>query len=173
MEGEMEEWRPVTEPDFEDSYLVSSMGRVARIMRGGRSKSTGYISIILARKGVAYRAYRVHQLVARAFNGPQPEGTIVNHKDADKGNNQPANLEYVTQGDNVRHGIRMGCRLVKKNPSNGQFAPVLTVDQVGEIKAMLPCGVPLHVLAEEYGVSTMAIKYIKIGRNWNRVPAKA
>ena len=167
-----EEWRPVSEPDFADTYMVSSLGRVAKIMRGARSKETGYVAIILAKKGVAYRSFRVHQLVARAFNGEQPEGTIVNHKDLDKENNEPWNLEYISQGDNVRHGIRMRARVIRKYPRNGQFKPLLTLDQVGEIKAMLHDGAPAHVLAEEYRVSVQSIRHIKSGRNWNRVPAK-
>lgn len=172
MSTDQEEWRPVTEPDFADLYMVSNKGRIAKILRGAKSKQTGYISIILARKGVAYRGYRVHQLVARAFNGPQPEGTIVNHKDCDKEINEPCNLEYITQGDNVRHGIRMRRRVVVKNPRNGQFSPLLTVDQVGEIKALLKDKAPIHLIAVDYGVSVQAIRAIKTGKNWNRVPAK-
>lgn len=169
----IEEWRNVTEPDFSESYMVSSLGRVAKILRGATCKTTGYRQIILCRKGIAYRAFRVHQLVARAFNGPQPEDTVVNHKDEDKTNNEPYNLEYITQGDNVRHSLRSGRRKMMKNRRNGQFLPMLTVDQVGEIKAMVWEGCPVDLLAKEYKVSVQSIISIKTGRNWNRVPAKA
>lgn len=168
-----EEWRAVTEPDFENSYLVSDQGRAAKILRGARSKQTGYVAIILAKKGVAYRGYRLHQLVARAFLGDQPEGTVVNHKDGDKTNNKPGNLEFITQKENVLHGISIGRRKTAKNPVNGQFSPVLSVDQVGEIKALIGSGTPLYRISEEYKVTTQAIRSIKMGRNWNRVPAKS
>jgi hypothetical protein len=173
MSEDPEEWRPVTEPDFSDLYMVSNKGRVAKVLRGALNKGTGYVTIILARKGVAYRSYRVHQLVARAFNGEQPEGTIVNHIDTDKTRNEPLNLEYITQGENVRHAIRMRRRVIDKNPCNGQFKPLLTVDQVGEIKSLLQCvNLPLYLIAKDYGVTPQAIRNIKLGRNWNRVPAK-
>jgi HNH endonuclease/NUMOD4 motif len=167
-----EEWRPVTEPDFADRYMVSNRGRVAKILRGSVNKGTEYVTIILAKKGVAYKSFRIHQLVARAFNGEQPEETIVNHKDCDKGHNEPENLEYITQKENVNHAIRWRRRVMVKNKRNGQFQPLLTVDQVGEIKALISSNTPLHWIAEDYGVSTQAIKHIKTGRNWNRVPAK-
>lgn len=168
----MEEWRPVTEPDFEDAYLVSSEGRVAKILRGSVDQETGYAVVCLSKKGVAYRYYRLHQLIARAFNGPQPEGMVVNHRDCDKRNNRPDNLEYITQRGNVLHAIMMGARKILKHPHNGQFKPLLTVDQVGEIKSLLNCGTPVHLIAADYLVTSQAIMNIKKGRNWNRVPAK-
>lgn len=172
MSDETEMWKQVTEPDFGPDYIVSNKGRMAKILRGRIEPKTGYVTFIVSKRRVYYRSYRVHQLVARAFNGPQPEGTVVNHKDCDKTNNEPENLEYVTQAENVRHAIRMRHRIIRKYSHNGQFKPLLTVDQVGEIKAMLNDGCPIHIIAREYGVSSQAIKYIKTGRNWNRVPAK-
>lgn len=167
-----EEWRPVTEPDFADVYMVSSLGRVARILHGSKPSPDWYTAIILHKKGIAYRSFRVHQLVARAFNGEQPEGTVVNHKDTDKTNDVPDNLEYITQLENVRHGIRTRRRVIVKNEKNGQFVPLLTVDQVGEIKCLINCGCPLRLIAVDYAVTVQAIRSIKMGRNWNRVPAK-
>lgn len=169
---EQEEWRPITEPDFADVYMVSSKGRMARVLRGSRVSADWYPAIILSKKGIAYRAFRVHQLVAWAFNGPQPEGTVINHRDCDKTNTEPTNLEYVTQLENVRHGIRMRRRVINKNPMNGQFKAVLTVDQVGEIKSLLNAKTPHILIAADYGVTAQAIRHIKAGRNWNRVPAK-
>ena len=172
MSDEPEEWRPVTEPDFSDLYMVSSKGRVAKILLASPSRTNGYRTVLMSKKGRAYRSYRLHQLVAWAFRGPQPEGTVINHEDTDKSNNTPGNLEYVTQKENVRHGIRMGCRTMRKKPANGQFAPILSVDQVGEIKSLLNCGCPVYLIAKDYQVSTQSIRHIKSGRNWNRVVAK-
>jgi len=172
MSDEPEEWRPVTEPDFADTYMVSNKGRMAKILRGAKPSNDWYTAIILCKKGIAYRSYRVHQLVARAFLGPQPEGTVVNHKDCDKTNDVPSNLEYITQLENVRHGLRLRRRVIEKNPKNGQFKPLLTVDQVGEIKNLLKWNTPLNVIADDYGVTVQAIRAIKQGHNWNRVPAK-
>ena len=171
MSEEPEEWRRVTEPDLQGDYLVSNKGNLAKIL-SGKTEANGYKQFIFSKRRVYYRSFRIHQLVARAFNGPQPEGTVVNHKDLDKTNNVPSNLEYITQLENVRHSLRMRKLPREKNPGNGQFKPVLTVDQVGEIKCLLDCGTPPRLIAKDYGVTEVSIRHIKKGRNWNRVPAK-
>lgn len=43
----------------------------------------------------------VHRLVAAAFLGPRPSDRIVHHKDHNKQNNRPENLEYVTPSQNT------------------------------------------------------------------------
>src|SRR5205814_7449808 len=44
----------------------------------------------------------VHRLVAAAFLGPRPPDKIVHHKDHNKRNNLPGNLEYVTPSENIK-----------------------------------------------------------------------
>ena len=56
------------------------------------------------------RRFLVHRLVALAWI-PNPNALpFVNHKDGDKGNNRPSNLEWCTQGDNERHAWRTGLK---------------------------------------------------------------
>jgi hypothetical protein len=68
-----------------------------RILKGCTIR-TGYIQFRL--NGVDTS---LHQIVARHFHGPCPDGHEVNHKDADKSNNTPENLEYVTHAENMAH----------------------------------------------------------------------
>jgi hypothetical protein len=42
----------------------------------------------------------VQRVVYRAFNGPLDKSQTINHKDRDRSNNHPKNLELVTQGEN-------------------------------------------------------------------------
>lgn len=170
-ENKIEQWKAVTEPDFRDLYLVSNYGRIARILKP-KSPKKYYKTIIMSKKGRAYRAYRLHQLVSWAFNGPQPHGTVINHRDGCKTNDVPENLEYISQKQNCRHAVNMGLRKIRKSVQNGRFLPLLNESQVGEIKALIGSNTPVGLLAEEYGVSIQAIRNIKKGRNWNRVPAK-
>jgi hypothetical protein len=53
----------------------------------------------------------VHQLVCKAFHGDPPvDGRRYepNHKDSDKHNNKPDNLEWMTRSENVQYGFDSG-----------------------------------------------------------------
>lgn len=51
---------------------------------------------------------RVHNVIRTAFHGPKPSNAhVVNHKDFNKSNNNPENLEWVTQRENVKHALPM------------------------------------------------------------------
>ena len=105
--------------------------------------------------------------MAEAFIGPRPADMTVNHIDGDKHNNHPENLEYVTQGDNLRHAFALGLYTVKKGEDNNYA--ILKEKEVFEIHQRMADGVPRKELAEEYGVSLSTIKHIAVGRNWPHV----
>jgi hypothetical protein len=159
-EIEQEEWRPVV--GWEDLYSVSNLGRVRRVAVRGRAHvpflktwpdDHGYPRVGLWRNGKG-KFIQVHRLIAMAFLGPIPEGHEVHHKDNDKTNCHPSNLEYVTSSENKIHAIRGGhwsrCRL------NPQMAR--------EIRASTDT---YRVLAARYNVSMSAIWSVRRGRTWN------
>ena len=48
----------------------------------------------------------VHRIICTAFHGSPPsEHHVVNHKDENRQNNRPENLEWITQQENVRHSV--------------------------------------------------------------------
>lgn len=107
-----EEWRPV--PEYEDAYMVSSLGRVwsrPRFKaRGGLLSprlSGGYPAITLSRRS-RYRTTHVHRLVMAAFVGPLPEGMQTRHLDGNPENNRLDNLAYGTVSENMRDRLRHG-----------------------------------------------------------------
>lgn len=123
MQSNPEQWKPI--PGHEGRYEVSDLGGVRSLPRdvywmtrwgtvgcrqhkGGRifpdPHHTGYLQIKLG----GPKIYRIHQLVAWAFNGPQPKGTVINHIDGNKLNNSPSNLEYISSLENVKHAHRTG-----------------------------------------------------------------
>lgn len=116
---ELEEWRPV--PGLEDLYVASSLGRVARMV--GHNSAGGYRHVNLPRKITPFPGHSMgatekhsgnvrvyaHHLVALTFIGPPPdvEHRQINHKDLNKSNNRPSNLEWSSQQENIAHWRRM------------------------------------------------------------------
>lgn len=177
-----EQWRPVTGRDTRYEYEVSSHGRVrrlaaTRVTAGGRRQhypervlaiglTRGYPQVKLVRENGRLATAVIHKLVAAAFIGPRPDGHDINHRNGDKTDNRPSNLEYVTRGANNHHAYRLG---LKRRPI-GELSPraVLTEDQVRYVRAMK--GVKLQTdLAEELGCSVGCIANIHAGRNWQHV----
>lgn len=96
--------------NFED-YTVTSEGEIIshkyktpKVLRGFINRG-GYIYVDLCKNNKTTR-FAIHQLVAKAFVEGWFEGAVVNHKDAVTTNNNYTNLEWVTQGDNVRKGYK-------------------------------------------------------------------
>ena len=96
-------WKDVS---FEGIALrASSLGRVE--LRGGTktfgsNSADGYKMIAIA-KG---KTRRVHRIVCTAFHGPPATPClVVNHKDFNRSNNIPSNLEWTTESENVIHGL--------------------------------------------------------------------
>jgi hypothetical protein len=70
--------------------------------RFGNTSDKGYKTILIRDNG-RERTVFVHRLVALAFV-PNPDNKPqVNHKDGNKANNRPDNLEWVTNAENMRH----------------------------------------------------------------------
>lgn len=91
-----------------DMY-VREDGSVSIISKHARNKgnelsqwydSFGYLRTKLDSKGVS-----VHYVVCKAHYGERPEGLVINHKDGNKLNNHPDNLEYCTISENIKHAI--------------------------------------------------------------------
>lgn len=72
----------------------------------------GYAHIARSEHKTKYR-YRVHTIIANIFV-PNPNGfKYVNHIDSNKLNNNPENLEWCTNAQNVYHGWHSGNRTHK------------------------------------------------------------
>lgn len=70
--------------------------------RFGNVNKKGYRYILIRDKGVE-RTVFVHRLVAMAYI-PNPENKqTVNHKNGNKGDNRPCNLEWMSNEENLRH----------------------------------------------------------------------
>jgi hypothetical protein len=117
MSQQTEIWKPIL--GFEGLYEISNMGRVYSIPRtvkrsndticsvAGKYKSVfmgnaGYYMVTLYKDGIR-NCNTLHYFMAITFIGEQQNDDQVNHKDGNKTNNSPDNLEWVSASDNIIH----------------------------------------------------------------------
>ncbi len=101
----------------------------------------------------------IHRIVAWLFLGECPEGKEVNHKDGNKANNVPENLEYVTRSENIKHAHAIG---LHNNKYSGERHHLVTLsdEQVREIYRLCQSGIRKLDIARIYKVSKTTIKDI-------------
>ena len=157
-----ERWLPVK--GYEGLYEVSDQGRVKRVAGGqgasahkilrGWIANTGYRMCALCVNG-ASRSFLVHRLVAVAF--VQGDSSLtVNHKDGDKLNNTPENLEWISQSENTKHSHKNGLA-----NTSGQFKPYKIHPQERQtVRDLVAAGMSKAAVARKYNCSTGLIQGI-------------
>lgn len=158
-----EVWKPI--PGW--PYDASSGGRVRRqgtlhLMRAVTDPE-GY-QLVTLRSGLARkRTMRVHRLVLEAFVGSRPPGHQVNHKDANKGNNAPQNLEWVTAAENEAHAQQNGLKPRGVRHGSAKLAE-------DDVRAIRADGRPHGVIAVEYGLKSPGhVSAIKSRKYWRHI----
>ena len=127
--------------DFKDYYITSngdiySYKNKYKCRKGLRKlipwEHNGYLYIQLV-DGEHKKRCLMHRLVAEYFVDGYFEGAVVNHKDSNTFNNDYTNLEWVTQKENVHHGInkterkdatKWYCKWIIRYP-DGKLSPEL------------------------------------------------
>lgn len=178
----VEEWRDVY--GFEKRYMVSSFARIKSVTRkspvvGGnheyrsvkerimvqRIQSNGYLRVGL-RNGERCETVLVHRKVMIAFNGYKPD-LQVNHKDLDKTNNLPYNLEWATPQENTDHAILNGAI---KSFGENHYNSKLTTVKAQEIKDRFrEGGISRAELGNEYGLHLATVTQLINGHSWKHL----
>lgn len=140
----IEIWKDVL--GYEGLYKVSNMGRVKSLnyRRSGKEKmmtlhnnGKDYQFVALTKdKKIKY--FYVHRIVWEAFNGPIPNGMVINHKSEIKSQNNIENLECITQKDNCNYGSRnkiiSGLKKGKETWNKGIPTPISVREKISNAK---------------------------------------
>ncbi len=150
-----EEWRPVV--GWETRYEVSSRGRVRRgsVVLKVWKNGDGYV---LARLSQPRAVVRVHRMVGAAFVPNPDKKPFINHLDCDPSNNQPTNLEWCTQAENLQHAHALG--RMQRDYWRGRRSPNAGVspEVVNEIRIEYSqVGTPWERLAIRHGISKRTV----------------
>jgi hypothetical protein len=169
------QWKAV--PNYEGLYEVSNDGRVRSLDRtvphakgiGGRTLTgmvlscrggtDGHRFVVLSKDG--YRKNKsVHQLMAEAFIGPRPTGSLVHHIDENPANNNLDNLKYLTYKEH---------KAMHKNMGSGGLQVTnrkLTREAVEAIRFLKENDFNTTFLSRAFGVTRSNINKIVNGETW-------
>lgn len=152
-----EAWRPAVNKEI--SHEVSSEGRVRRVctcsgrplpapvLISPRPNHGGYLYVPLWEGG--RRRFRpVHHLVLLAFVGARPDGYEADHIDANRQNNRPSNLRWLTRSENCAHRLALGNVPRKLSPDQVRLIRTATHRTLAD-------------LAQEFGVHRSTVGRIR------------
>lgn len=109
MSGQKETWKDIV--GYEGIYQVSTLGNVRNIKRGnmlkGRLDMYGYYRVILYKKGLRYKSFQIHRLVAMAFIHNPNNKPQVDHVNTIRVDNRVENLRWVTYKENNLNPVTM------------------------------------------------------------------
>lgn len=143
---------------------VDTKGRVWRgSNRADTGRAKGYLRVQFTVEGKRY-SIGAHRLVWMIHHQrPVPDGLEINHKNGDKADNRPSNLEAVPRSHNAAHALhRLGQIKMRHTPG-----AKLSLQQVLEIRELCRLGaLSKMAIARQYGVTPKTIRNIETKAKW-------
>ena len=110
-----------------------------------------------------------HRLVWRHLHGPLPPDMTVNHKNGNKKDNRPDNLELATDSEQQLHAVHvLGTAPTARQWGERNPGATLTTEQVAEMRTMRKSGATCSTIAARYGVPYQTVWSIVSGRSRSR-----
>ena len=124
------------------------------------------VTVMIARKKTIAAAHRV---VWVYINGQIPDGHTINHKDGDKANNRPSNLELATMSEQRIHAVNV--LNVKRTRPKGSLHPKtkLIEADVLAIRDLKASGMMAKDIAERYEIDARVVSQICTRRTWQHI----
>ena len=168
---------------FEGLYQVSNFCRVkslGRFVKYGETSrkylkekviklitdTRGYYNINFYKNG-KIKHFHVHRLVAQAFLPANFENKrTINHKDGNKINNVPSNLEWATDLENVTHALETGLSKVK-----GEYSGMakLTNEDIFKIRELYNNKAHYKEIAIIFNINTRTVYKIINKERWGHI----
>lgn len=112
-------------------------------------------------------AFTVSRLVWTAFNGPIPEGMIIDHIDCNPLNNSLENLQCITSSENIKRAYKLTRRAYTNGSINGMT--VTNTQDVGSILLEYSKGSTQGELKSKYNLSQKQISRIINRQAWKYI----
>lgn len=172
-------WQPVLEWGLNAAYEVSEFGHVKRMKRAKgcrvgrflalRELPSGYIVVkmrVPGRQNGVTKA--VHQVVASAFQLPRDDhDEVIHHKNHNKRDNRPGNLEWTTKRENSQAAVAAG----QFERAGKHVAAKISRNKARQIRD-LATAMTRHEIAESLGVSVPIVDDVLANRT-HRDPSYA
>lgn len=122
----------------------------------------GYLRVCLSYEGISKLVF-VHRLVADTFLEKIIDKNFINHKDGNKKNNLPSNIEWCNPSENLNHAYKNNLRTQIKK------CRVLTHQQMEEIILNYNSSESYFNIAKRYNVSFSTIQRV-LSKRWDTTP---
>ena len=120
----------------------------------------GYLIVGLSKNGKLHTK-RIHRLVAETFIDNSNNYKVINHIDCNKTNNNVNNLEWCTQGHNVRESFRNGLQKAPKGKESTSSKKVKQYNLEGKFIKMWDCTMDIY---RELGIAYQHISACCLGK---------
>jgi hypothetical protein len=136
-------------------------GRPAEPRRVEHTDSKGYLRVTVGIPRAEKTCHvQAHCLLWTLLHGPIPAGMQVNHKNLDKKDNRPDNLELVTGSGNIRHSYANGRPRPWHKATLWQGRPRVTAERKEEIRRARAEGLLYREIAARFGLSLTHVQRI-------------
>lgn len=130
--------------------------------------SRGYLLITRTLRGKRITT-GAHRVVWTYFNGPIPPGLTINHKNGQKDDNRPCNLELATYREQRKHALEV-LKVNRHHPIGSKHPKThLTEADVLQIRMLRTTGMMVKDIAAQYKMKPKAISAICCRRTWQHI----